>query len=168
MTSCEARRFARKRLRALVCAAPAAALALLVVGLSAAGPRAARADDAAEAPAEVPLEIMVLRVSDEPGEPDPRAERVDRLLRGQIAYRSLEVVESQERELPLDDVWTFELPTGQSVLVRPIEADESGTLLALDVEGGLQGDFRVRPGQPLILGGLRQGEDKLVLVVHCR
>jgi hypothetical protein len=110
----------------------------------------------------------VLRVSDEPGEVDARVERLDRLLRGQIAYQSLAIVEVLHRDLPLSEVWTFELPTRQSVQLRPLEVDKSGTLLSLDVQDGLQGDFRVRPGQPLIVGGARYGDDKLVLVVESR
>jgi hypothetical protein len=93
---------------------------------------------------------------------------VDRLLRGQIAYQSLAIVDSHHRELPVNEVWTLELPTGRSLQLRPLEVDKTGTLLSLDVEDGLQGDFRVRPGQPLILGGARLGEDKLVLVVESR
>ena len=116
----------------------------------------------------VPLDITVLRVSDEPGEMDPRVERVDRLLRGQIPYQSLAIVDEHRRELPLNEVWTLALPTGRSLQLRPLEMDKSGLLLSLDVEDGLQGDFRVRPGQPLIVGGPRLGEDKLVLVVESR
>ena len=116
----------------------------------------------------VALDITVLRVSDEPGEMDPRVERVDRLLRGQIAYQSLAIVDEHRRELPLNEVWTLALPTGRSLQLRPLEMDKSGLLLSLDVEDGLQGDFRVRPGQPLIVGGPRLGEDKLVLVVESR
>lgn len=139
--------------------------ALLAASLLAAAPVGGGAEDT---PSAVPLDITVLRVSDEPGAPDARAERLDRLLRGQIAYRSLEVVDTRRREVPLDEVWTFELPSRQSVQLRPLEVDKTGTLLSLDVEGGLQGDFRVRPGQPLIVGGPRHGDGRLVLVVESR
>ena len=139
--------------------------ALLLAVLVAAAPGRAQGDEASDA---VTLDVTLLRVSDEPGEVDPRVERVDRLLRGQIAYQSLAIVDLHQRELPLTEVWTLELPTGQSVRLRPLETNETGTLLSLDVEDGLQGDFRVRPGQPLIVGGLRLGEDKLVLVVESR
>jgi hypothetical protein len=139
--------------------------ALLVAALVAALPARAESDEGTDL---VPLDVTVLRVSDEPGEVDARVERLDRLLRGQIAYQSLAIVEVLHRDLPLSEVWTFELPTRQSVQLRPLEVDKSGTLLSLDVQDGLQGDFRVRPGQPLIVGGARYGDDKLVLVVESR
>jgi len=137
--------------------------ALLAAALVAAAPASAEGDEGTDL---VPLDITVLRVSDEPGEVDPRVERVDRLLRGQVAYQSLSILDVLHREVPVNEVWTFELPTGRSVELRPLEVDKTGTLLSLDVEDGLQGDFRVRPGQPLVVGGVRVGEDKLVLVVE--
>jgi len=139
--------------------------ALLAAALVAAAPASAEGDEATDL---VRLDITVLRVSDEPGEVDPRVERVDRLLRGQVAYQSLAILDVLHREVPVNEVWTFELPTGRSVELRPLEVDKTGTLLSLDVEDGLQGDFRVRPGQPLVVGGVRVGEDKLVLVVESR
>jgi hypothetical protein len=139
--------------------------ALLAAALVAAAPASAEGDEGTDL---VRLDITVLRVSDEPGEVDPRVERVDRLLRGQVAYQSLAILDVLHREVPVNEVWTFELPTGRSVELRPLEVDKTGTLLSLDVEDGLQGDFRVRPGQPLVVGGVRVGEDKLVLVVESR
>jgi hypothetical protein len=139
--------------------------ALLVAALVAAAPARAEGDESADV---VRLDVTVLRVSDEPGEVDARLERLDRLLRGQIPYQSLAIVDVQRRVVPLDEVWTFELPTRQSIQIRPLEVTKSGTLLSLDVENGLQGDFRVRPGQPLIVGGVRYDGDKLVLVVESR
>jgi hypothetical protein len=139
--------------------------ALLAAALVAAAPVRAESEEGRDV---VPLDVTVLRVSDEPGDVDARALRLDRLLRGQIAYQSLAVVDVQRRAVPLDEVWTFELPTRQSVQLRPLEVTKSGTLLSLDVEDGLQGDFRVRPGQPLIVGGVRYGDDRLVLVVESR
>jgi hypothetical protein len=140
--------------------------ALLASALVASAPASAEGDEGSDL---VPLDITVLRVSDEPGEVDPRVERVDRLLRGQVAYQSLAIVDVHRREVPVNEVWTFELPTGRHVELRPLEVDKTGALLlSLDVEDGLQGDFRVRPGQPLIVGGVRVGEDKLILVVESR
>jgi len=139
--------------------------ALLAAALVAAAPASAEGDEGTDL---VRLDITVLRVSDEPGEVDPRVERVDRLLRGQVAYQSLAILDVLHREVPVNEVWTFELPTGRSVELRPLEVDKTGALLSLDVEDGLQGDFRVRPGQPLVVGGVRVGEDKLVLVVESR
>jgi hypothetical protein len=119
-------------------------------------------------PAPIAIEITVLEVSDKPpsGPKDPGCARFDRLLRGQIAYQSLSVVDRYQRDVPLNDVWTVELPTRRSLHVRPVDRDRGkGTLISLDFEDAVQGDFRVRRGQPLVVGGPRYGEGKLVVVV---
>ena len=146
-----------RRLAALVAASTLAALA-------APGARA----EGDEATDEVPIEVTVLRVSDEPGEVDPRVEHLDQLLRGEISYQSLRVLDTHARRLPVNEIWTLELPTEQTLRLRPLEVDREGTLLSLDVEDGLQGDFRVRPGRPLIVGGSRYGDGRLVVVVDTR
>jgi len=132
----------------------------------AAGASPARADEAAGAAELVKLEVTVLQVSDQPGEADPRCERFDRLLRGQIPYQSLSIADTHEREVPVNEVWTLPLPNSRSLLIRPLEADAGkGSLLSLDVEESVQGDFRVRRGQPLVVGGPRFGDGRLVVVV---
>jgi len=129
------------------------------------GAGAARAEESAHADG-VRIGVTVLLASDQPGESDPRCERFDKLLRGQVAYESLSVIDNHEREVPLDEVWTVELPTRKHLQIRALAADrEQGTLLSLDVEESVQGDFGVRPGQPLVVGGPRYGEGRLVVVV---
>jgi len=141
------------------------ALALALALAAALFARPARADEASAAE-QVKLEVTVLQVSDQPGESDPRSERFDRLLRGQIPYQSLAVIDSHEREVPVNEVWTVALPTSRSLQIRPLEADDGkGSLLSLDVEESVQGDFRVRRGQPLVVGGPRFGDGRLVVVV---
>jgi len=137
------------------------AVALCGALLAAAG---ARAEESVGSES-VPIEVTILEVSDQPGEADPRCERFDKLLRGQIPYESLAVLDSHRRDVPVNEVWTLELPTQRSLQVRPLEVTNQGTLLSLDVEESVQGDFRVRRGQPLVVGGPRYGGGRLVVVV---
>ncbi len=142
--------------------ASAFATAACAVALASGG---AGADEAASADL-VSIEVTVLQLSDQPAEADPRVERFERLLRGQVPYQSLAVIDSHRREVPVNDVWTLQLPNERSLQLRPLDVDrEQGTLLSLDVEESVQGDFRVRPGQPLVVGGPRHGDGKLVVVV---
>ena len=139
-----------------------AGLAACLAALVAAPARAAEPGG----PDEVPIEVTVLQTSDQPGETDPRCERFEKILRGQIAYGSLAVLDVHKRSVPVNEVWTLELPTQRTLQLRPIDVDrQSGTLLSLDVEESVQGDFRVRRGQPLVVGGPRLGEGRLVVVV---
>ena len=89
--------------------------ALLVAALVAAGAARAEGDEGTDL---VALDVTILRVSDEPGEVDPRVERIDRLLRGQIAYQSLSIVDTHHRDVPMNEVWKFSS--------RPVRASSSG------------------------------------------
>jgi hypothetical protein len=149
-------------------AGPGRGAAGLVLGVAVLGLVAGPVRAQESPPAPIAIEITVLEVSDRPpsGPKDPGCDRFDRLLRGQIAYQSLSVVDRYQRDVPLNDVWTVELPTQRSLHVRPVDRDRGkGTLLSLDVEDAVQGDFRVRRGQPLVVGGPRYGDGKLVVVV---
>ena len=129
------------------------------------GAGSARAEESDTADG-VRIGVTVLLASDQPGESDPRCERFDKLLRGQVAYESLSIIDTHEREVALDEIWTLELPTHKHLQLRAIAADpHQGTLLSLDVEESVQGDFRVRRGQPLVVGGPRYGEGRLVVVL---
>jgi len=114
------------------------------------------------------MEVTVVRISPEPGPADPRAKRLDRILKGQLAYQSLGVLAVKKRSVALDDVWKVNLPGTGPLRVRPVDIGPNGALLSLDWEGELQGDFRVRKGTPLILGGPRSGQGKLVVVIDTR
>ena len=114
------------------------------------------------------MKVTVVRISPEPGRTDPRAKRLDRILKGQLAYESLAVIDSQKRSVAVDDVWKVKLPGTGPLRVRPIDVGPNGALLSLDWEGELQGDFRVRRGTPLILGGPRSGNGKLIVVIDTR
>jgi hypothetical protein len=117
-------------------------------------------------PDEVPIEVTVLQTSDQPGETDPRCERFEKILRGTVAYGSLAILDVHKRSVPVNEVWTLDLPTQRTLQLRPLDVDrEAGTLLSLDVEESVQGDFRVRRGQPLVVGGPRLGDGRLVVVV---
>ena len=62
-------------------------------------------------PDEVPIEVTVLQTSDQPGESDPRCERFEKLLHGTVAYGSLSILDVHKRSVPVNEVWTLDLPT---------------------------------------------------------
>lgn len=118
----------------------------------------------------VDVEVTLVRVSDAPGgvAKGARAKRYDALLRGQVAYQSLEVVRTEGRKLAPGKLWELALPTGAVLSLRALDVSEEGTLLSVDLEGSVQGDFKVRRGHPLILGGPPFRDGKLVIGVETR
>ena len=120
-------------------------------------------DARGEPPQQIELEIVVSQISEEAGSIDPRAERLHRELSKQWRYKSLRVLETRRMKLAIDEVGGLELPTGRKVRVKPLLVDERGALLAVDLEGTLQTDMRVKNGHLVIIGADRYEKGKLVI-----
>lgn len=143
-------------------------LALGLLGLPA---EAARPDVArAEEPGAVTFHLTVVHVSPKAGgvEESEAARAAHRILGDRIRYESLEVLDRQEERLAPNEVGTHALPNGQELRFRPLDLGESGVLVAVDVEGSAQGDFRVPSGKPVVLGGSSYEDGQLVILLEPR
>ncbi len=118
---------------------------------------------AQQGPQRVTVEIMVTEVSPAEGPIDPRARRLDEHLRKDFKYRSLKVLEARRMELEIDEVGSLKLPNGRWVRVRPLDLGKSGVLMAVDVEGAVMSDLRIRNEQLVVIGAERHGDGKLVI-----
>ncbi len=112
---------------------------------------------------QVQVQLVVSRISKRPGEIDPRASRIHAKLSQEFRYESLKVVKSVRLNLGIDEVGGLVLPNGKRVRVKPLLVDAKGALLAVDVEGALQTDLRVKSDQLVIIGAQRHQKDKLVI-----
>lgn len=135
------------------------ALLALVWGL---GPGAGPA--VAQAP--IRIEMMVGLASREPGPVDPRAAKIDRRLKKEFRYESLEVLGVERERVPLDGVMTLKLPNGKRARVRPLSMDGRGVLLAVDIEGAVTVDARARSGHLLVFGAGRHAGGRLVVSIE--
>ncbi len=118
---------------------------------------------AQQGPRRVSVELMVTEASQAEGPIDPRARRLDKHLRKDFKYGSLKVLEARRMELEIDEVGSLKLPNGRWVRVRPLDLGKSGVLMAVDVEGAVKSDLRIRNKQLVVIGAERQGESKLVI-----
>jgi hypothetical protein len=139
-------------------AALALALLLLVV---AGGP--ARAQDG-----RVGFDVAVLAASPEPGGIDPAAQRFHALLGKRVRYESLRVLDTKRTRLAVGDIGRVRLPTGTDFRFRPLDVGEHGVLVAVDMGSTAQGDFRIRKGKPLILGGQPYRDGQLVVILEAK
>ena len=130
-------------------------IAVLVWGLS--GAAAARAAD------EVRFDVMVSRISNQPGEVDPRAARLDKKLREDFRYQSLSVLKQEKLSLELNELSTVELPNGKKLQLRPLSISDRGVLVAVSVEGSVQSDMQVPNGHLIAIGAGRFEGGKLVI-----
>jgi hypothetical protein len=137
---------------------------VFAAGLALALSIGARADAQAKPP--VPFQVTVLQTTEKAGPIDPRAERWNQLLEKKIRYGSLHLVQSQQLTVALDGIGSVTLPTGKEFRFRPIDVGPGGVLVAVDLKGTVDGDFRIPRGKPLIIGGQPHGGGQLVVVLE--
>jgi hypothetical protein len=70
--------------------------------------------------------------------------------------------------LGLDQVGSVVLPNGKRLRVRPLQVDGDSALLAVDVEGSVKTDVRVRKGKSVVIGAERYENGKLVISLEPR
>lgn len=138
-------------------AARGSLLAALVLVTAAAGAEEAR---------RIGLRFMVSYVSEAPGPVDPQGEDLHRQLQREFRFRSLKVVKTQRVRLREDEIGSVQLPTGRWVRVRPLHLGDKKALLAVDVEGKMRTDVRVRSHQPVTIGVERYHDGKLVVTLE--
>ena len=146
-----------------------AALGLLAFCLLA-GPVAVWAQEAAPAPAEgkrIPVRLMVTHLSNEESGVDPRAAKLDERLRsGNINYKSVKVTNQIDLSLGVDEVSTIELPNGRAARIQPMNVNQHGVLMAVEVEDGIKTDFRVPDDEMVIIPGGSYEGGKVVISVE--
>jgi hypothetical protein len=116
----------------------------------------------------VVFHLMVSHVSQTPGPIDPRAEALDAVLKREIRYESLKVLDTQVLSLQLNDIGTVKLPTGRRVRVRPMDLGEEGVLVAVEIEGSTQADLRVPNRRIVVIGGQPYQGGRLVISLEPR
>ena len=137
------------------------ALSVLALLLAVAGGAAAQ-----QGPIQV--EVTVVHISDGPGGIDARGQKLHGKLKRQFRYESLKVLETRSLKLAVDEVGSVSLPNGKRVRVQPLQLDAESALLAVDVEGAVQTDLRVRNGHLVVIGGDRHQSGKLVVGLEAR
>jgi len=133
----------------------AAVVVILVLGLPGIG--------AAQGAREIRFDVMVSRISQEPGEVAPRAGRLDTQLRGDFRYESLKVLKQERLSIELNELVTVELPNGKKLEMRPLSISDRGVLVAVNVEGSVQSDMRVPNGHLVAIGAGRFEGGRLVI-----
>jgi hypothetical protein len=120
----------------------------------------------AQAPASFRVGVLVCQAADGPGGIDAACEKLHASIGKEFRYGSLARLQSQQLSLALDQVGELTLPNGKSLKVRPLQADAGSALLAVDVEGAVQTDVRVRNGQLVVIGAQRHQDGKLVIALE--
>jgi hypothetical protein len=118
---------------------------------------------AAQGADEIAIDVMVSRISQEAGEIDARAARLDKKLRDDFRYESLKVLKEKQLSLALNELATVELPNDKKLQLRLLSISERGVLVAVNVEGSVQSDMQIPNGHLVAIGAGRFEGGRLVI-----
>ncbi len=111
----------------------------------------------------VGLRILVTHASSSPGPIDPSALELHRQLQRDFRYQSLRVLEQRRMQLGMDEIGKLKLPNGRWVRVRPLNRAGERLLMAVEVEGSLNTDLRLRNHRRVSIGSHRYKGGTLVI-----
>lgn len=118
----------------------------------------------AEAPRQIEVEILVSHLSDRAGDVDPRLNRLHDNLKRQFRYESLRVLDRKKLALRLGELGSLRLPNGRTLRLRPMQVNDEGVLMAVDLEGSIQLDLRVPNRKLVVVGPGWEYEDGRIVV----
>jgi hypothetical protein len=107
-----------------------------------------------------------LVASPDAGSVDGQAQRFDRILRKRLRYESLRFVSNHRSRVAIDQIVSVPVRGARAFRFRPIDAGGNGVLVAVDWE--TRGEFQIRKGKPLILGGPASKGGDLVVILEAR
>lgn len=118
---------------------------------------------AAQDARKIRFDVMVSWISQQPGEVDPRASRLDTQLRGDFRYESLKVLKQQQVSVELNELATMKLPNDKKLELRPLSVSDRGVLVAVNVEDSVQSDMQIPNGHLVAIGAGHFDDGRLVI-----
>ena len=111
----------------------------------------------------VPIRVLVTHLSNHGSGIDKDAKQLDEKLSRRFKYNSLKVLQNRTIDLEFDEVGEIRLPNGRAAWIQPIHKGKDGLLMAVDVEGALKTDARVRNHNQLVIRAGRYDGGDLVI-----
>jgi hypothetical protein len=118
---------------------------------------------AAQGDKPIVVDVMVCKISQQPGSVDRRAQRLDAELRGEFRYESLRVLKQKRLSIELNQLASVALPNGRKLQLRPLNLSERGVLISVNVQGSVQTDMQIPNGHLVAIGAGRHEDGKLVI-----
>jgi len=119
---------------------------------------------AAEEAEKIPVKVLVTHVSNEGTGVEPGGKGLhDNFRKHQIPFNSVRVIKKERVVMELDEVHRIPLPNGRKARIRPISRRENSVLMAVDVEGSVKVDARMRSQKPFIIRAGKHDGGNLVI-----
>ncbi len=116
------------------------------------------------APAVVSVRVMVVHASQQ-GTIDPECRDLPRQL-GPLKFSGLQLIQQRRLQLSMGERAAVALPGGREVRMLPVSIVKRRLFMNLEVPGQVNGQFSLRPGRPLVLGGQRHQGGHLIVYIE--
>ncbi len=116
------------------------------------------------APAVVSVRVMVVHASQK-GTIDPECRDLPRRL-GPLKFGGLQLIQQRRLQLSMGERAAVALPGGREVRMLPVSIVKRRLFMYLEVPGQVNGQFRMRPGRPVVLGGQRHRDGHLIVYIE--
>lgn len=116
----------------------------------------------------IDVQVLVCHASADAGAVDAACRKLHGSIGREFRYESLRRLQERSLSLGLDQVGSLALPNGKRLRVRPLQIGAESALLAVDVEGSVKTDVRVRQGKSVVIGAERYENGKLVISLEPR
>ena len=113
----------------------------------------------------VSIRVMVVHASQEKGTIDPECRDLPRRL-GPLKFGGLQLLQQRRLRLSMGERAAVALPGGREVRMLPVSIVKKRLFMNLEVPGQVNGQFRLRPGRPVVLGGQPHRDGHLIVYIE--
>ena len=114
----------------------------------------------------ISVEVRMIAADDEADHLDNSLEDLrDRLARGFRDYSSFSEIDRQRQSIAFEESASFELPTGDTLILTNNGHEDNFVKLGLNLESRLSTTLRATPGSTFFQAGLRHEENLLILAI---
>lgn len=135
--------------------------AMVTLGVLAAGRVAAQE----ETRGPISLRVMVVHAAEQKGTIDPALRRLPRSL-GPMKFGTLRLIQQQQLSLGMGQQGHVALPMGREVMMVPLSVVQRRLFMHLEMPGQVNGQLRMVPGRPVVLGGQRHGDGHVIVYIE--
>jgi hypothetical protein len=111
------------------------------------------------------LRVMVVHAAEQKGTIDPQLRRLPRSL-GPMKFGTLRLLQQQQLRLGMGQEGHVPLPAGREVSMVPLSVVQRRLFMHLEMPGQVNGQLRMVPGRPVVLGGQRHGDGHVIVYIE--
>jgi hypothetical protein len=123
------------------------------------------ADEEPDTRPPISFRVMVVHAAEQKGTIDPQLRRLPRSL-GPMKFGTLRLIQQQRLRLGMGQEGHVSLPSGREVSMVPLSVVKQRLYMHLEMPGQVNGQLRMLPGRPVVLGGQRHEDGHVIVYIE--